>query len=94
MGADYVPAALVLTNLRKLCHNCPACILATIRQLKEDPDDPISDEGGFSWKTEREWWLEDYRKSMTPFGYEGDAKFDRAEWDVYRAERFPCPESK
>lgn len=84
---DYVPSELVLMELRKLCGNCPACILATVRALHDDPEDPICSDGGFTWKTEREWWLDDLRNASY-FSPDGESRFEREEWDRLREKRF------
>lgn len=82
---------LDLTRVRELCGGCPACLLAVVRQSKNEDGVCIIEEG-FSWNTERDQWMEDYRASMIPCGFMGeDVKFDRNEWDERRAERKAAP---
>ena len=72
--------------LRIAAHNCPACILAALRQ-GDDKDDPINLSEDFSWKDERGAWIEDYHEACV-MRYDGDSHFDREEWLERRAKRF------
>ena len=77
-------------RLREVTGNCPACILAALRQAIRTikPDDCASpNEAGFSWVKEREEWLEDYKYALVPVGFEGDVRFDREVWLERRDER-------
>jgi hypothetical protein len=83
---DYLVRKADLTDVRRLCGGCPACLLAVARQYNQPPcDDPVAPPD-FSWETERDAWMEDYRNSMVPT-MSGDAVFDRNEWDERRAKR-------
>lgn len=85
-------------KLREVAHNCPACMLAALRQAeaRRDPEDTscVSFLGNFSWTTESKWWIEDYRYSIIPVGMEGETEFDREEWNAIRAKRFAKQEAK
>lgn len=74
--------------LRSVAHNCPACILAALRQINEDKNDPILGDDGFNWKLESKAWIEDYRNALVEYGDE-ERRFDREEWDLFRAKRLP-----
>lgn len=76
-----------IDTLRSVAHNCPACILAALRQASEPDDGIFLSGGGWGWKAEREAWIEDYRASC--FGTESsDMVFDRDEWMERRAKRY------
>lgn len=82
---------LRIGKLRAVSHNCPACILAALRQVTT-PDGDVGTGGDFKFNEERLAWLEDYRASLMPVGYEGDTEFDRDEWLARRTKRFASPE--
>ena len=74
--------------LRIVAHNCPACILSTLRQATEPEADAICvNDDGFSWKKERQAWIDDYHEA-SPIDMSSDPVFDREAWDEIRAKRF------
>lgn len=80
---DALFRSLDLTRVRALCGGCPACLLAVVRQLKTPEGISITD-SRFSWKEEREKWLNDYRAAHEYVGHEGDQRFEREIWDEIR----------
>ena len=96
LGGDFgkigVPPMKVqkIDALRTVAHNCPACILAAMRQASEPDDGVFVSDNGWNWKTEKTAWIEDYRNSVIT-DESSDGSFDRQEWDEYRAKRYPIP---
>lgn len=82
-----------LDRLRTVSHNCPACVLAALRQEVENHEDPVHESDAFSFRDESKAWIEDYRGALVPIGCEGDTEFDREEWDAIRAKRLSKPET-
>jgi len=74
-------------ELRRISHNCPACILAALRQVTEPADELVTNDDGFVWKNESKAWIDDYRRAILT-DWSSDGVFDRGEWDEARAKRF------
>ena len=91
-GADVDWVEPAIDGLRVVANNCPACMLAALRQV-EVPENG-SGFSDFKFKDESKAWIEDYRASCFGTGYDGDGpqKFDRDEWVERRAKRFQKPE--
>ncbi len=77
-----------LDRVRIAARNCPACILAAIRQSINPEEGVYGDDGGWKWKDERQAWIEDYRAAC--YSTESyDMVFDRKVWLERRAKRYP-----
>lgn len=79
------PDEIDVRGLRELTKNCPACILAALRQFKHPTTgENISASVDFDFKAECKVWLEQYRRSCNSTYPDGEPtgtnEFDRGEW--------------
>lgn len=89
-SGDEGPTEADTTKIRAVAHNCPACILAALRQAERDSKDAAGSahySENFNWAEERKAWIEDYHNA-SPIGPDADCHFDREEWLGVRAQRF------
>ena len=75
------------SRLRTLANNCPACILAALRQRSEPEDGIYASNDEWNWGVERKAWIDDYRESCE-INPEGDQWFERSLWDAAREKRY------
>lgn len=76
------PDSIDVTGLRELVKNCPACILAALRQFKSaDGDEVVAETTDFNFKQECAAWIKQYHASCPARSQEeAYGEFDRDEW--------------
>lgn len=79
------PDEIDVSALRELTKNCPACILAALRQFRHHNNAKITAcSTDFDFKQECGVWLNQYRLSCSDVNPDGSenphSKFDRGEW--------------
>lgn len=78
----HEPDEIDVSGLRVLTKNCPACMLAALRQFRSFAGFTIiAAQPYYNMKEECEAWFKQYRQSCLETDLEGgNLKFDRGEW--------------